>query len=84
MKKVKVVTRLNDVVNRLNRTKKELNPDLAAEREAYDKEVRSQKKAEVVSQKRGEKAAREAAKKEEEARSYTNVMQVMYSTNIYR
>lgn len=31
--------RCNDIVNRLNRTKTEVQPDLAAERMAYDKEV---------------------------------------------
>ena len=41
VKKVKVASRSNDIVNRLNRTKKELNPDLAGEREAYDREVRT-------------------------------------------
>ena len=39
MKKLKVEKRLNPVVNRLNSTKREENPDLAAEREAYEKEV---------------------------------------------
>ena len=41
VKKVKVASRSNDIVNRLNRTKKELSPDLAGEREAYDREVRT-------------------------------------------
>ena len=40
VKKVKVASKVNDIVNRLNRTKKELNPDLSAEKDAYDKEVR--------------------------------------------
>ncbi len=39
VKKIKVPTRVNDIVNRLNRTKKELNPDLSAEKDAYDREV---------------------------------------------
>lgn len=33
-------TKVNDIVNRLNRSKKELNPDLSAEKDAYDKEVK--------------------------------------------
>lgn len=39
VKKVKVAAKVNDTVNRLNRTKKELYPDLSAEKESYDKEV---------------------------------------------
>lgn len=39
IRRLKVETRLNAVVNRLNSTKREENPDLAAEREAYDKEA---------------------------------------------
>ena len=39
MRRMKVETRLNAVVNRLNSTKREENPDLAAEREAYDREA---------------------------------------------
>lgn len=39
IKKTKVDTRVNAIVNRLNATKREEYPDLAAEREAYDKEV---------------------------------------------
>jgi len=75
VKKIKVPTRVNDIVNRLNRTKKELNPDLSAEKDAYDREVRSKKKAEADSQRREEKAAKELAKQEREARSYNTVMQ---------
>ena len=40
VKKVRVASKVNDIVNRLNRTKKELNPDLSAEKDAYDKEVK--------------------------------------------
>ena len=47
MKKVKVEKRINDIVNRLNKTKQELYPDLAAERENYDRGVRAVRKAEV-------------------------------------
>jgi hypothetical protein len=39
VKKVKVSTKVNDIVNRLNRSRKELNPDLCAEKDAYDREV---------------------------------------------
>jgi hypothetical protein len=40
VKKITVAKRINEIVNRLNHTKREeANPDLAGEREAYDKEV---------------------------------------------
>lgn len=39
MRKVTVTKRSNDIVNRLNKTKREAFPDLAEEREAYEKEV---------------------------------------------
>jgi hypothetical protein len=40
IRRLKVETRLNAIVNRLNATRREeAHPDLAAEREAYDKEA---------------------------------------------
>ena len=39
VKKVKVPTKISEIVNRLNRTRKELYPDLSTEKEAYDREV---------------------------------------------
>ena len=39
MKKVTVQKKCNDIINRLNRTKKELVPNFAALREEYDAEV---------------------------------------------
>lgn len=33
--------KVNEIVNRLNRTKKELYPDLSSEKEAFDREVGS-------------------------------------------
>jgi len=47
VKKVRVEKRINDIVNRLNKTKQELYPDLAAERENYDRGIRAARKAEV-------------------------------------
>ncbi|BDA46354.1 Coiled-coil domain-containing protein 25 [Coccomyxa sp. Obi] len=74
IRKTKVDTRVNAIVNRLNATKREEYPDLAAEREAYDKEVRLVRKAEIQAQKRSEKAAKEAAARELDMRSYKHVM----------
>lgn len=40
VKKIKVAKRVNEIVNRLNRTKQERYPDLATERETWDKQAR--------------------------------------------
>lgn len=42
-------------------------------------QVRSKKKADAEAQRKEEKASREAVKREKEARSYSNVMQVILS-----
>jgi hypothetical protein len=41
VRKTKVEKRNNDIVNRLNRTKREENPDLASRRNAYDQVLAS-------------------------------------------
>lgn len=45
--KVRVEKRINEVINRLNRTKQELYPDLAAEQETYDRGIRLARKSEL-------------------------------------
>jgi hypothetical protein len=74
IKKMVVAKKDNDIVNRLNRTKRELYPDLEAEREAYDKELRGQAKAVAIAQKSEEKAAKEEQKRLNELKSYKNIM----------
>lgn len=74
IKKMIVDKKNNDIVNRLNRTKKELYPDLEAERAAYDKEVRGRAKAVAVAQRQEEKAAKEEQKRLDELKSYKNIM----------
>lgn len=70
------VAKSNDIVNRLNRTKKELYPDLAAERQAYDRSISAQRKADVQAQKKAEKAAKVEAQERQDLRSYKGLMQV--------
>lgn len=70
------VTKSNEIVNRLNRTKKELYPDLAREREAYDVIIRSQRKEAVQAQKKQDKAAKAEAERQKDLRSYKHLMQV--------
>ncbi|CAK0750401.1 hypothetical protein CVIRNUC_001988 [Coccomyxa viridis] len=74
--KTKVLERVNVIVNRLNGTKRDVpHPDLAGEKEAYEREVRQAKKAETQAQKKAEKAAKEAAEREKDLRSYKHIMQ---------
>jgi len=75
MKLVDVPARLNAVVNRLNRTRSEQTPELfQAAREARDAEERKKEKARKKKRDLEAKAAREAAKKDKEAKSYDNLI----------
>jgi len=74
VKKIKVEKRSNEIINRLNKTKKELYPDLELEKEAWDREQRSKTKAQIQAQRAAEKKEREEKRREEELRSYKNVM----------
>ena len=47
VRKCKVEKKKNDLLNRINKTKREAEPDLAAERERYDKEISHVKRQEV-------------------------------------
>lgn len=56
--KVKIVTvekKVNEILNRLEKTKTERFPDLAAEKECRDREERNEKKAQIQEMKRREK-----------------------------
>eukprot|EP01026_Neomeris_dumetosa_P005891 TRINITY_DN1178_c0_g1_i5.p2 TRINITY_DN1178_c0_g1~~TRINITY_DN1178_c0_g1_i5.p2 ORF type:complete len:189 (-),score=31.39 TRINITY_DN1178_c0_g1_i5:427-993(-) len=74
VKKVRVEKKINDIINRINKTKTESYPDLQAERQAYDKEVSKQKKAEMIKQQKVEKSQREERKRQEELKSYSHIM----------
>lgn len=57
-KDVKIVTvekKVNEILNRLEKTKLEKFPDLAAEKESRDREERNEKKAQIQEMKRKEK-----------------------------
>nr|XP_033793424.1 coiled-coil domain-containing protein 25 isoform X2 [Geotrypetes seraphini] len=76
-KEVKMVTvekKVNEIVNRLEKTKDERFPDLAAEKEARDREERNEKKAQIQETKRKEKEERKKKKELDELRSYTSLM----------
>ncbi|CAH1255390.1 CCDC25 [Branchiostoma lanceolatum] len=76
-REVRVITvekRLNEIVNRLNKTKQERQPDLRAEREERDAEERKDAKKKLKEQRDLEKEEERRRKEEEEKRSYSNLM----------
>ncbi|KAK9870734.1 hypothetical protein WA026_008302 [Henosepilachna vigintioctopunctata] len=74
VRKIKVAKRINDIVNRLNKTKKEKNIDFRAEREQRDRLEREDKK-QLMKQEQERKKDMEKKKKEEaELRSYNSLM----------
>lgn len=74
VKKTKVRTRENAIVNRLNKTKREEYPDLKAQREAYDAMLKRERQ-EAYRQAEKERLEEERQRREEkELRSYKGVM----------
>lgn len=74
VKTVRVEKRINEVVNRLNKTKVERTPDLKAERESYNAAERAERKAFVRDKNRREELARIEKDKQAELRSYKGLM----------
>lgn len=74
VRKVRVAKRSNDIVNRLNKTKKESFPDLRVERETRDRLEREDKKKILREQKEKEKEEERRKKEESELRSYSTLM----------
>ncbi|GAB4854254.1 Coiled-coil domain-containing protein 25 [Ancistrocladus abbreviatus] len=71
---VGVEKRINEVVNRLNRTKVEKMPDFKAEREAYNAAEKAERKAILREKKRREEMERLEKERQAELRSYKNLM----------
>jgi hypothetical protein len=74
VRKIKVTKRINEVVNRLNKTKKEEHPDFRAEREKRDRLEREDKKKVLREQKEREKEEEKRKTEEAELRSYNSLM----------
>uniref|UniRef100_A0A2K5DGT4 Coiled-coil domain containing 25 n=1 Tax=Aotus nancymaae TaxID=37293 RepID=A0A2K5DGT4_AOTNA len=77
--KVKIVTvekKVNEILNRLEKTKVERFPDLAAEKECRDREERNEKKAQIQEMKRREKEEMKKKREMDELRSYSSLMKV--------
>lgn len=68
VKTVAVEKKINEIVNRLEKTKAEHYPDLAAEKESRDTEEINEKKAQLQEQKRREKEEQKRKKEMEELR----------------
>ncbi|XP_008247480.4 coiled-coil domain-containing protein 25 isoform X4 [Oryctolagus cuniculus] len=78
-KDVKIVTvekKVNEILNRLEKTKMERFPDLAAEKEGRDREERNEKKAQIQEMKRKEKEEMKKKREMDELRSYSSLMKV--------
>ncbi|KAJ8726248.1 hypothetical protein PYW07_000946 [Mythimna separata] len=74
VRKVRVAKRCNEIVNRLNKTKKESFPDLRIERETRDRLEREDKKKLLREKKEKEKEEEKRQKDEAELRSYSTLM----------
>lgn len=74
VRKVRVVKRINEIINRLNKTKREAFPDLRLERETRDRLEREDKKKILRDKKEKEKEEEKRKKEEAELRSYATLM----------
>lgn len=68
VKTVRVEKKINEVVNRLNKTRAERKPDLRAEREERDRREREGQKARDREDKKRQKEEEDAKKREAELR----------------
>lgn len=71
---VRVEKRLNEIVNRLNKTKVERKPDLKAEREAVSTAEKAERKHQLREQKRREEMEKLERERQAELRSYKGLM----------
>nr|AFK40797.1 unknown [Medicago truncatula] len=71
---VRVEKKINEIVNRLNKTKVERKPDLKAEREAVAAAERAERKHQLREKKRREEIDRLEKEKQSELRSYKGLM----------
>ncbi|KAK9100978.1 hypothetical protein Scep_024408 [Stephania cephalantha] len=71
---VRVEKRINEIVNRLNKTKVERKPDLRAERESVNASERAERKVQLREKKRREEMERLEKEKQAELRSYKGLM----------
>ncbi|XP_055319127.1 coiled-coil domain-containing protein 25 [Sitodiplosis mosellana] len=73
VRKIRVEKRINEIVNRLNKTKTEEHPDFRAEREKRDAAEREDKKKILREQREKAKEEERKRKEESELRSYSSL-----------
>ncbi|KAL1562212.1 Coiled-coil domain-containing protein 25 [Salvia divinorum] len=71
---MKVEKRINEIVNRLNKTKVERKPDLKAEREAVNASEIAERKHQLRDKKRRDELEKLEKERQAELRSYKNLM----------
>ncbi|XP_064382283.1 coiled-coil domain-containing protein 25-like [Halichondria panicea] len=71
---VMVEKKLGDVVNRLNKTKREAHPDLRAEREERDRQERIEQKSAKEEERQRKREEEDRLMREAEVKSYKSVM----------
>ncbi|KAL4335772.1 hypothetical protein GQ457_07G038380 [Hibiscus cannabinus] len=71
---VRVEKRINEIINRLNRTKVERTPDLKAEREVVSAAEKAERKQQTREKKRREELERLEKERQAEIRSYKGLM----------
>lgn len=74
---MKVEKRINEIVNRLNKTKEEKFPDLRTLREERDRSEREDQKHKMQEQKKREKEELERKEKEKEMRLFHILQSVL-------
>ncbi|KAM4693972.1 coiled-coil domain-containing protein 25 isoform 2-T2 [Discoglossus pictus] len=74
VKSVVVEKKVNEILNRLEKTKAERSPDLAAEKESRDREERIEKKAQIQEIKKKEEEKMKKKKEMDDLRNYTSLM----------
>eukprot|EP01118_Nematostelium_gracile_P007325 TRINITY_DN2380_c0_g1_i1.p1 TRINITY_DN2380_c0_g1~~TRINITY_DN2380_c0_g1_i1.p1 ORF type:complete len:210 (+),score=62.86 TRINITY_DN2380_c0_g1_i1:42-671(+) len=72
--KYKVEKKKNEIINRLNKTKREAHPDLKADRDKRDRDERNKKKQELKDQQSKEKQEAEEKRKHDEEMDYGRIM----------
>ena len=68
------IAKNNTIVRQLEKTKRELHPDLAKEQQDRLNEIQKQKKAQRILEEKKKKMEALERKKEQEARSYDRIM----------
>ncbi|KAI3438974.1 hypothetical protein D9Q98_001388 [Chlorella vulgaris] len=74
VKKTQITRRLNEIMNRLNKTQEERFPDLAAEKAAWEKEQIGKRKSQAAVQRLTEKEEKEEQKRQQDMLDYKHIM----------